>query len=163
MKLDVDFSALHRVVAKMTDGKERQMNTVTRQNEASYHLVHAMEPVASSIAICGTSPTWPSPLRPALFCLFFAEKQEGRYLSTDTIISLLVRFYGFKRVPLDEKAIEMNVYTAREEHCCVVDDILQQPLLQRDGLLQAIRAFGPVGFDCFEQLIEREETGGPFS
>lgn len=165
MKLNVDLSALHRVAAKMVgdDAKELRMTMVTSQNEARYHLVHAMEPEASGVAICATSSKWSSPLIPSLYCLFLAETQEGCHLTTDAIVTLLVRFYGFKRVPLDEKAIEIDMYTAREEHCCVAEDILQRPLLHRDGLLDAIRVFGPVGFDCFEQLIDREGKGEPYS
>ncbi|PSU44516.1 hypothetical protein C9J12_26975 [Photobacterium frigidiphilum] len=156
MKLDVDLSALHSAVARMTLPQitASRTTTVTHSMLKRYHIVHSMEPDSSECAI--SSALWSSPLIPAVYCLFLAEESEGFHLSTQDIVTLLVRFYGFKRVPLDDTAIEIELYRARDEHCALAADILQQPLLHKEGLSRAIRDCKPIGFESFEDLIARQ-------
>ena len=159
MKLDVDLSALHSAVARMTLPQITASRTTTTSHPQAtrYHLVHIMEPETSNIAVSTASSRWSSPLIPALYCVFLAEENERIHLSTQDIVALLVRFYGFKRVPLNDTAIEIELYTARDEHCAVAADILQQPLLKKEGLLQAIRDCSPMGFTSFDALMESEQ------
>jgi len=155
VKLDVDLSALHSAVARMTLPQITALRTTTTHaTQQRYHIVHSMEPEMSE---CGVSSAlWSSPLIPALYCLFLAEESEGFHLSTQDIEALLVRFYDFKRVPLDDTAIEIELYRARDEHCALAADILQQPLLHKEGLIPAIRDCKPIGFESFEDLIARQ-------
>lgn len=148
MKLNVDLSALHRAVANMTLAQiTTSRTTTTSPSQQHYHLVHSMEP---DLPECGIrSARWPSPLMPALYCLFLGEENHGFHLSTQDIVALLVRFYGFKRVPLDDTAIEIDLYRARDEHCAVAANILQQPRLKQEGLLQAIKDCKPNEFEPF--------------
>jgi len=153
VKLDVDLSALHSAVARMTLGQitASRTTTTTQVPQPRYHIVHSMDPDMPEWGV--GSALWSSPLIPALYCLFLGEENHGFHLSTQDIVALLVRFYGFKRVPLDDTAIEIDLYTARDEHCAVAADILQQPHLYKEGLNRAIRDCKTIGFASFEDVI----------
>jgi hypothetical protein len=155
VKLNVDLSALHSAVAKMTLVQITALRTTTTHaTQQRYHIVHSMEPEMSE---CGVSSAlWSTPLMPAVYCLFLAEENEGFHLSTQDIVALLVRFYDFKRVPLDDTAIEIDLYRVRDEHCALVADILQQPHCHKEGLNRAIRDCKPIGFASFEDVIARQ-------
>ncbi|GIU42959.1 hypothetical protein TUM4438_10760 [Shewanella sairae] len=124
-------------------------------------LVHASESASSRVGLLpreGGSQFERgdiSPEQAALYCLLFAETHFSLPLSMHELTELLIRFYDYEPVVLDEyeacldkslnvsdgkRLIEVDMYQAREEGCAHLQALLNTPFLYRESLYSAVFA-----------------------